>query len=436
MNRTVCNAGADPSNPIHMSLASLIYSAFFLALPWHSTAPTAIAAALALVGVARIARTKDIDQIDLRFAALMLILPIAYSINMAVTGWDLGELSRPLRLVWAIPIFCVIRRINITVEILLIPIAVAAMMLMIFGLYQTQINGFDRAQAAFPNAGAFGNYTSVFSVILLTYVLYGSNASRRSKGIATTAFVACWVCMVISGTRSAWLAAIIVTPIALLAFPAPRRWSARALTLTIVAIAVAAILSISLETIRGRVTLAYDEITNYITNPDSDAAKNTAIGLRLASYKWGIERFRENPIFGIGIANFKHATEQAAKAAEIPTQISRFKGLHNLIVDHLAKTGVTGLIAVAIFWIWIVHLFWIQLRHPDTGQTRLFASFGLTLCLSEFIFSNVGSMFATSLGTTLWSLLLATFCAAASPKVNAGASDASEGRSSGLGTPQ
>jgi O-antigen ligase len=190
--------------------------------------------------------------------------------------------------------------------------------------------------------------------------------------------------------------------------PIPRRW--------VIAGCVSALLAALLasELVGARLAEGIAEVRAYVANPGSPSARETSLGLRLLSWQWGWEQFLANPVFGIGLGNFRSAVAAAVAAGTLPPILTTFGGLHNLFIDHLTTTGLVGTVAMLAFWAGALGHFIVARRSRDADK-RLFATWGLMLLMGELVFSNVGSLFASSLGTLCFCVLLAVFAAGAHP---------------------
>jgi len=188
----------------------------------------------------------------------------------------------------------------------------------------------------------------------------------------------------------------------------PRRW-----VIAGVILAVLAALLVS-DLVSARLAEGIAEVRAYMVNPGSPSARETSLGLRLLSWQWGWEQFLANPVFGIGLGNFRSTVATAVAAGTLPPILTTFGGLHNLFIDHLTTTGLVGTVAMLAFWAGALGHFIVARRNRDPEKC-LFATWGVMLLMGELVFSNVGSMFASSLGTLCFCVLLAVFAAGAHP---------------------
>ena len=191
--------------------------------------------------------------------------------------------------------------------------------------------------------------------------------------------------------------------------PARGRWLA---VVAVLALLVAGLLAVA--PVRDRLLLGASEVQAYLADPTAAAARETSMGLRLLSWEWGWQQFLAHPLLGIGVANFRATVDAAVAAGALPAVLRNFSGLHNLLIDHLTTTGLVGTLAMLGFWVGMLRYFRAVRRRAD-GPRQLFACWGLMGLAGEFVFASVGSMFASSLGTVAFTVLLAVCAAGAQP---------------------
>ena len=370
--------------------------------------------------VLAVAPGRHLDHLDRRFMLACAVLPAAYLLNMALLGWNARALDRPAHLLAAMLVYLLFRRLGISRPSVLFGLAVAglaagAVAAMAVGSGGGQgllaLNS-GRPMGPFSSPGPFGNYSAVVAVAGLAGGLaVGGRPLAGAPALALLAIAGGLMAALLSETRSAW-AALPLMSIAVLIMPGrrpiPRRW--------VIAGSVSALLAALLasELVGARLAEGIAEVRAYVANPGSPSARETSLGLRLLSWQWGWEQFLANPVFGIGLGNFRSAVAAAVAAGTLPPILTTFGGLHNLFIDHLTTTGLVGTVAMLAFWVGALGHFIVARRSPDADK-RLFATWGLVLLIGELVFSNVGSMFASSLGTLGFSVLLAVFAAGAHP---------------------
>lgn len=395
---------------------------FFAGLVVSAGLAKACAVLMAGLGLAAVCLPGHrLDALDRRFMLAAAILPAAYVLNMALLGWNFRLLDRPTHLLAAILVYLLFRRVGVARVSVLRGLAIAGTGCMLVALVALARGGGEgllalnsgRPMGPFSSPGPFGNYSAVVAMVALAGGLAASNGRVRGGPplMVPLAIIGGTAAALFSETRSAWVALPLMGLLAL-QMPGRQRLPRRPLVLAGVLLLLVALLIG--QRIWGRLELGVFEILAYLANPAAQSARETSLGLRLLSWQWGWEQFLAHPWLGLGMANFRGAVASAVAAGVLPPILVNFNGLHNLFIDHLTTTGVLGTLAMLAFWIGMVGFFAAQRRAADPDK-RLFATWGLMLLLGEFVFSNVGSMFASSLGALTFTVMLAVFAAGAHP---------------------
>jgi len=162
--------------------------------------------------------------------------------------------------------------------------------------------------------------------------------------IATATYT---VVHILAQSRSAWLAAaiIILPTVALYVYHLIRSgvqqgasvpW--RPLVMTFVCAIVAGSIAIyaSFGAIEKRIVSASDEVAvSHVS--ETDEISDLAVRTRLELWKFGLDRFAEHPILGIGPGSARHLI-----STESPPIIQRYRHFHNLYLHLLVTAGLVG----------------------------------------------------------------------------------------------
>jgi O-antigen ligase len=132
---------------------------------------------------------------------------------------------------------------------------------------------------------------------------------------------------------------------------------------TVVAIAAGLVLIVALffagtgwlpATVANRVS----DLGSYVAGPDPARTEitdeNFAVLERLAHWQAGLKMFEDHPWLGIGIGNYAVAYERYAP----PHWYEPLGHAHNIFINFLAETGVTGFVAFVCFWLGAWRLAW------------------------------------------------------------------------------
>lgn len=183
-------------------------------------------------------------------------------------------------------------------------------------------------------AAIAGQNPAQFASLLLPAFLFGLYEVLNRRHIAASGLVAgvSMAGIVLSGTRSVWVAAAIVVFFLLL----PRLGIRRAA----VALGVVCVLGVLTFQIPGVAVLVADR---------SDTAVSTGGAGRTEIWTVGLKIVESAPIIGVGYANFHDAfTSTIIRLAHASPPLTT-SAPHNLVLSSAAEVGVVGLVLLALF---------------------------------------------------------------------------------------
>ena len=174
-----------------------------------------------------------------------------------------------------------------------------------------------------------------FASLLLPALIFGLYEVLQGRRVVASGLVAlfCTAGIVLSGTRSVWLAATVVIFLLML----PRLGLRRA----VVALGVVSVLVVA--------TLQIPGVGALVAERTGSAASTGGAG-RTDIWFVGMEIFGSSPVIGVGYANFPVAfTTAVLRAANVATEIGTGRAPHNIIVGTGGELGIVGLVLLALF---------------------------------------------------------------------------------------
>jgi O-antigen ligase len=359
---------------------------------------------VALTGMAQLAWRREFDRTDVEFLLVVGLLPAAFLLNMLIHGFGSSIFGRPARLLIAYFAFYAIRRCAAQPMLFFDGCATGAIAAGLIAIYQVEWLGAERASADW-NPVPFGNYSLLLGILVLCPLVAGSSRpllrlAWHAGGVAMSG-----VALVLSATRGSWPA---VPALLLLVTYArtglSRRYRLAGATFVLVA---AVGIGASSSSLQERAQLALHDAAAYVADPDSTAAQDTPFGLRLAMWSWGLEKFTQQPLAGIGLVNYHLHRQASVDKGEMPQQFLRMANVHNQLIHFLAVGGLLMAAALIAFWILAVRFFLRRLRAagPEPGA-RVMPLAGLCIVIGTAIFSMSGSLFGTSPDSWAFAALL------------------------------
>ncbi|MBQ6656028.1 MAG: O-antigen ligase family protein [Ottowia sp.] len=289
----------------------------------------------------------------------------------------------------------------------------------LFALWQTLVQGMERAQGHTHVAIQFGNIALLLGAWSAAWALH---ARRSGVPLAQCAFG--WLAAalgltasVASGSRGGWLALpLLVLMLALFAAALRARPVRRAAPTLLVATA-ASLLLLALPPVQERMALALHE---WQQAADGPAAANTSVGLRRAFWNLAWELGREHPLVGTGQLGYERAQEAAIEQGRMPTLATGYEHAHNEWLDVWAKRGLLGCAALALFYAVPAVLLrrrWrqaLRCASPDTARATA-ALCGLMTVAGYLVFGMTQVMFAHNNGNLVYLFGVSLWLAASAP---------------------
>lgn len=234
-------------------------------------------------------------------------------------------------------------------------------------------------------------------------------ASRYMPWLGWLAALLGLAASVASGSRGGWLALPLLVLALLWRGTAVQRLRALA------AAAAASLLLLALPPVQERVQLAWHEY-------QSQRMDNTSIGLRLSFWQLARELGQAHPWLGAGQVGYEQAQRQAVAQQRMPSQAVEFNHAHNEWLDMLAKRGMLGVAALALFYAVPAALLGRQLRSaarqaPDSQASarQAAALCGLCTVLGFVLFGLTQVMFAHNSGNMMYLLGISLWLSASMP---------------------
>jgi len=169
---------------------------------------------------------------------------------------------------------------------------------------------------------------------------------RRIAGLAGV--LTCGVGALATGTRSAWLAAVLLAALVLLAatFALPKKRATAVILAATIAIIITAGAGwlVAGKQIAYRVQTAKAELTSAVQGQNL----STDMGARLQYAIWATEAIREHPVRGVGTGGYQHWVQNRLRSQNIdPATVRTSPQAHNTLLHAWATTGLLGALLCA-----------------------------------------------------------------------------------------
>lgn len=373
---------------------------------------------IALIALASLRRPQPpLSRVERLMAGAILFYLAATIIANSLSGWtraSVGWYEADLRLLLAIPVYLYMRTRTHLVEWLLRSLPFAAIASGAYVLWNTVMLDVPRVGGPYGPIFA-GDICALFAVLSLAAARFGLYPRGLNIALHMSAFVIALIGSLLSGTRGAWLALVLIFPV--LAWNHVRAMSPRRrrqIMLGSLATTMAALFAATLlepDMLKLRVTEVVEQGEQFLDaeRGNEPAPKHLgSVGTRLEQWRVGLAIAREHPLFGIGVGNVLPELEARVDAGEAHPSVLRPNAgtqrgvhLHNAYVDALVFKGFVGLLAL----LGILGLpLWLAFRHEQAGGAASGLLAGHVLMIATFALSE--DPFIRNNFTSIYLLLL------------------------------
>ncbi len=239
------------------------------------------------------------------------------------------------------------------------------------------------------NPAVFGFIALVMtSIVIASYHRFSQ--VRFGKIVFVLAILMGVCAMVLSGTRTSWLAGFIVLVIAIF-FYLDRYSLTRRTLFTLAFISAIAIVSSSIPVVQKRINHMVNMITPYVQSEEQ--TEFNSLRFRVEAWKLGWHLGLENKLFGFGPGNTKRAIKDYVQRNPNMWRLKIMNHIHNQFLQTFAMTGLIGFFT---FLALVTCHFWIFTKYLGKQyslEVRSLALAGLLLLVAYLLKSIPGVPF-------------------------------------------
>ena len=318
------------------------------------------------------------------------------------------EFDFPSRFLFAIPIFMVLRNMDIKIIGILqygFPIGAILIGIIIWMSGQKM-----RAHSSFSIQIHLGDMALMLGFLSILSINWTQKDSHWLVVLKGLGLVAGLYVSLVSGARGGWAAIPVVIFIWILMSPKFRSGAIARLSIATVIIVAAAILSyFKIDIVHIRIDQAISDLT--FVSPD------TSLGIRFQLWRAAIKLFMQNPILGVGADGFGSAMNGMLDSGLI-TKAAAVNGqgeVHSYYFAALARFGLVGVMSVLLLFFIPIKLFYKATKSRYEFH-RVAARMGLALVLGFMVFCLTVEMFNLKMVATFYGMTLAVLLAAATTR--------------------
>ncbi|MBB1628164.1 O-antigen ligase [Achromobacter sp. UMC71] len=332
---------------------------------------------------------------ELAAMAVALTAPlVAMLISSSYLGvWSGSENEKLLRFALAVPVCWLLLRVprnwlqHVQWSLLFGAIAGSLMLIVIVhspSLGRGAVSDFGGRY----NAVAFADLTIFFGLAaLLTLPWKLSPWPRLESALKIAVVPLCIYGVWVSHTRSSWALLVVF---GLVYLSTKRQWARRTKLLFLGGLiaVMAVVAAVSWYSKESRWKNVLTDVDRYEQHD-----RDTSVGIRIQLWKASWLMFKESPLVGVGVPNFRSELAKLEKQGVVTELVSVDYGEpHNDMLGALAGYGLLGLLSILALYLIPAAIFWRRSASADP-VVHVGAQIGMLFCLGYFVFSLSEMMF-------------------------------------------
>lgn len=334
------------------------------------------------------------------FVGSFLIYTAYGAINMLLQGyWEWSTFNYPVKFALVLGLYFTIRKYGYSNKALTYAAFSGVLASFIWATYQSEVLNIARVYGSTNKfVSAFGLIALLSGFMSIAYLVLNAPLSLiKATSISLISLMTLYS-ILSTGTKGVWIT--IPALIALLFLSTEQISIKKLLSLGLILILLPPALYLTSKTFEHRINEILEPIAIYITTGIPTDGSAT---IRLETWKATLIMFLENPIFGVGVDNFKHAKKHLIEIGNIHPYASYPSGPHNDFIGGLGTKGILGFIATLMVYISLALLLWRQ-RHAS----KFTFSAGTALILIMSISGLTGDRLEANLTVTFYAIMAAS----------------------------
>lgn len=257
-------------------------------------------------------------------------------------------------------------------------LAVAGLILFCAALYTTEIQGLPRARGYY-NTIVFGDIAVFIALTGFSFACFRGFLGRAWQWVVFLSVPLALYASFLAGSRGGWLAILPVIP--MLAYLLTKIGQGRKGIVVLVLGFSCAFSSpfIFADTIGFQLQRTAESVESFFSAED----KNTSTGQRFLMWSVATDIWKDNPILGSGLGDFRHDVKSRIKQDETELDVV-YVHAHNIFYEYLATTGLLGFVSLILGIFVVPFRFFIKALRKDQSRQVIFAGIAGIVALVSF----------------------------------------------------
>ena len=367
---------------------------------------------LALLGLPACLIKKNRPMLSYEEKWVMLAFVAYFAVYLFSFSWnglggnleDLGlkHLDHQVRMLLIIPIFFLLRKVQIPRSVLWYGVVAGAVAAGVYAIvFSIWLSPGSRVAGSY-HAIAFGDLAIVLAFMSLLGLRFFQQKHAAFLLIPIMAFVLGTIASILSETRGAWIA----VPAFLLIIFFYWRSLIKPLQLASLVIVILFILlsvyKMPESRIANRVQLVYEEVKNY--SHDREVNKPSPIAERIEGWLAAWEIYKEHPVMGAGPGSFKPKVHKMIAEGKRSRIISMYAQPHSVYLSAMADCGTFGILALLAIFIVPLWATVLAIKCGEGGPEVGYA--GLILIVGFMHFGLTETIFGRNINISFYIIML------------------------------
>ncbi len=223
------------------------------------------------------------------------------------------------------------------------------------------------------NRNLYGS-AMAFSIPFVLYVLIAASSSWKKIALLALAFLT--VSILLSQTRSAWLASAVtlfsVFVLGNIFLKDNRKQFLKWSLIGLVGVAILIIITVFINKQTGVENTITERALSFTTGSEANTATSENVNARVNMWKKTTEMIKDKPLWGTGLGNWKLSVTAYgvdgmpwANGEYVPDRP------HNVYLQAMAESGIAGFLFYIFSWITVVIIGFISLRKPIAVNEKI-----------------------------------------------------------------
>lgn len=342
---------------------------------------------------------------------------LAMLISSSYLGvWSSSEIEKLLRFALAVPVCWMLLRVPrnwlAQLQWSLLFGAIVGSLMLVYIVYEPNLGrGAVSDYGGRYNAVAFADLTILFGLAsLLTLPWRLSPWPRLEAALKILAVPISLYGVWVSQTRSSWALLLVFGLVYLLT---KRQWRRRtkAMFVMVLLLVMAGGAGLSWNSKDSRWKSVVSDVSRYESQD-----RDTSVGIRIQLWKASWMMFKQNPLVGVGVPNFRPELAKLHKQGTVTELVATdFGEPHNDMLAALAGYGLLGLLSMLALYLIPAAVFWRR-SASDDPVVHVGSQIGMLFCLGYFVFSLSEMMFRNMRSVPIYALTVVVLYALTSAR--------------------